>query len=276
MRGGVAGVRLAALTLALALALAPGGARAEGTVSMVETSLDAPDEQDWEDPAWPVSARLTEPTDRYSHGILGAIPPFSMLEVTARACGACRHGWEDTWVRLPEDLVFEDVAPRLWDVTGDGRPEIVVVEASLDKGARLAVWAYPDMVSAGDLTRLAATPFIGTPQRWLAPAGIADFGGDGRLEIAYVDRPHLVADLVYVRLEADRLVEVARLPGVTNHRIGDEFISGGLRDCGQGPELVAASADWSRLLVIGWEGGPVARNAGAWSAKAAADALACR
>jgi len=216
--------------------------------AFVETTLPAPEGWDHSRPAWPVRARLATPTDRYDHDVLGGLPPWTVLEVGAIACGACRHGSETTWVRLPDDLVFEDVAPRLWDVTGDGRPEIVVVESHVDKGARLAVWTYSDL--GADLTRLATTDFIGTRHRWLAPAGVADFDGDGRIEIAYVDRPHILGDLVFVQLDGDRLVESTRLPGLTNHRIGDAFISGGLRDCGQGPELVLASLDWTRMLRV--------------------------
>lgn len=214
----------------------------------VETELPAPESWDHDRPAWPVWARLSTPTDRYDHDVLGGLPPWSVLEVGAVSCGACRHGSETIWARLPEDLVFEDVAPRLWDITGDGRPEIVVVESHIAKGARLAVWSFSDI--GAKLTRLAATDFIGKPHRWLAPAGAADFDGDGQIEIAYVDRPHILGDLVFVRLAGDRLVETDRVPGLTNHRIGDAFISGGLRDCGQGPELVLASKDWTRRMRV--------------------------
>lgn len=180
------------------------------------------------------AARLVAPTDRYGHDVLGGIPRWSGLEV-----GGLRAD-------LPAELVFEDAAPRLWDVDGDGRPEVVVVEAHVARGARLAVWS-PE---GGRLRRIAATPFIGTPHRWLAPAGLADFDGDGRIEIAYVDRPHLARELVFVRLSGDRLEEVARAPGLTNHRIGDAFIAGGLRRCAGGPELVLATPDWTRARIV--------------------------
>ncbi len=233
------------LAVLLALLAAPLAAE---TPAYVETTLPAPEGWDHARPAWPVRARLATPTDRYDHDVLGGLPPWTVLEVEAEACGACRHGSETVQIQLPDDLVFEDAAPRLWDVTGDGRPEIVVVESHVDKGARLAVWTYSDL--GADLTRLATTDFIGTRHRWLAPAGAADFDGDGRIEIAYVDRPHILGDLVFVQLDRDRLVETARLAGLTNHRIGDDHISGGFRDCGQGPELVLAALDWTRMLRV--------------------------
>jgi len=145
-------------------------------------------------------------------------------------------------VILPENRVFEDVEARLADISGDGPPEVIAVETDSALGASLAVY--------GPSVEVVATDFIGQPNRWLAPAGIADFDGDGRTEIAYVDRPHLLADLHLVRLDGDRLVETLRQPGLTNHRIGDDFISGGLRDCGTGPELILASKDWSRVMGV--------------------------
>ncbi len=206
-------------------------------------------------PTWPLRARLDAPTDRYVHGVLGGIPMFTRLEVWAQACGACRHASESNWTALPDDLVFEDVAPRLWDVDGDARPEIVLVEAHVDFGARLAVWDYPRHDGpSGALVRRAATPFIGQPQRWLAPAGVGDFDGDGRPEIAYVDRPHLARELVFVRLEGDRLVEIARIPGLTNHRIGNTVITSAVRTCDGLSEVILPDADWQRLVAARLDG----------------------
>jgi len=263
--------------LAVSACLLAGNAQADQTwaraaSSFVETNAPAPKGYDRARPSWPLTARLRDPTDRYDHDVLGGIPPWTVLQVDALACGACRHGYEGTSVHLPETLVFEDIAPRLWDVSGDGRPEIVVVESDIGKGARLAVWSWSERGAA--LSRVAATDFIGQPQRWLAPAGVGDFDGDGQIEIAYVDRPHLRRELVFVRLEGDTLREVARVAGLTNHQIGDSFITGGERNCGAGDEVILANADWSRLMAARIGQPPV--DFGPFSKAALNRALACR
>lgn len=172
-------------------------------------------------------------TDRYSHQVFAEPANWSRLRIET--------GAGVTVFELPEALVYEDRTPRLWEMTGDGLPEVVVVESSLTEGARLAVY---------DATgRIAATPFIGRSNRWLAPVGAVDLDGDGRIEVAYVDRPHLAKVLRVWRMEDGALVEVAFAEGLTNHRLGSNDIEGGLRDCGdRAPELITASADWSQIV----------------------------
>lgn len=201
------------------------------------------------DGAWIEKACFTESyaPPEYGHSVLGDTPEWTVLTVfhgpEASQAADGRRGWNG--ISSDVSHIFEDVAPRLADIDGDGRLEVITVQSSFDKGARLVVYAITP-----EPRPLAATPYIGQANRWLAPAGIADFDGDGRVEIAYVDRPHLRKDLVFVRLDGDQLVETLRLPGLTNHRIGDDFISGGVRDCGQGAELILASPDWSRLMRV--------------------------
>jgi hypothetical protein len=179
-----------------------------------------------------VSAQYAAPTDRYAHGILGDAIEWGELKITT-----------DTGIRsfmLAQDRVFEDVAPRLADVNGDGTPEVVVVETLATQGAQLAVYD-----ASG---KIAATPHIGRTNRWLAPIGIADLDGDGTIEIAYIDRPHLAKTLRVWRFVDGALEPVADLSGLTNHRIGERDIGGGIRDCGQEPEMITASADWTKVM----------------------------
>lgn len=172
---------------------------------------------------------------------------------------------------LPQDHVFEDVSPRLWDVTGDGKPEVVVVETDVTAGAALAIYGAWG-------TKIAETSHIGQSNRWLAPVGAWDLDGDGHVEIAYVDRPHLRKMLRVFRYRDGALSEVWQLSGVTNHRIGEPDIAGGIRTCAGGPEMIVANSDWSRLLAVTLGAdGLVARDIGAHRDRQSfARAMACK
>lgn len=192
----------------------------------------------------PSSARFADPTDRYPHNVLGDLPGYGALEVQIGTGASLR-------LALPETRVFEDIAPRLWDVDGDGVAEIVVVESDQQLGARLTAWTVQQSADgAFSLALLAAGDFIGTRFRWLAPVGIADFTGNGKPEIAYVEMPHLAKRLVIVQLEGHRFVPIAQLDGISNHRIGDEFIIGGVRDCNSGPEIIVPNGDWRHVVRV--------------------------
>ncbi|WP_108853268.1 FG-GAP repeat domain-containing protein [Albidovulum aquaemixtae] len=194
-----------------------------------------------------VAADYAGPTMRYPHGALGDTIEHDTLSVRlddGRRLAA----------RFPDTIVFEDTAPRLADLDGDGLAEVIVVESHEARGARLAVWGLKD----GKLARLAATPFIGRRFRWLAPAGAADLDGDRRIEIAYVETPHLGKKLKIVRLEGDRLVPVAEAEGLTNHRIGEPFIEGGIAHCDGRPTILLANAGWTRIIGALLDGGEVA------------------
>lgn len=185
------------------------------------------------------AAEFSQPTTRYGHAILGDAIEYGGLILTLDDGSGTPRAVEIT---LPQDHVFEDVAPRLWDVTGDGAPEVVVVETDVTAGGALAIYG-PD----GKITE---TPHIGRANRWLAPIGAADLDGDGHIEIAYVDRPHLARVLRVLRFQDGALHDVTQAAGVTNHRIGEADIAGGIRDCGTGPEMIVATANWTRLLAV--------------------------
>ncbi|GKY87260.1 VCBS repeat-containing protein [Sinisalibacter aestuarii] len=207
-------------------------------------------------------AAFAEPTARYDHGILGDAVEWGALAFTLDT-------GERRVIRLPETRVFEDISPRL--IRGDrGQTLAMVVESDLSRGARLALY--------GPQGLYAATPFIGQPHRWLAPVAAGDLDGDGAVELAYVDRPHLAKTLRVWRLADGRLTEVAALEGVSNHKIGWDFIAGGQRDCGQGPEMVLASGDWREVVAVRLTEGRLERKTlGPLDSLADIDAaLACR
>lgn len=206
---------------------------------------------------------------RYDHGILGDAIEAETLVIYAPGGGSLCG----TRITLDKDHVFEDVAPRLVDLDGDGINEVITVRTHLDLGAQIAVYG----VREGNVARLVAvTPYIGRSHRWLAPIGAADLDGDGLVEIAYIDRPHLAKTLMVWRFENDTLVQVTAASGLTNHRIGEAQISGGIRDCGNGPEMITANADWRRIMAVRLvDGALLARDLRAYSAVAMDRVMAC-
>lgn len=193
-----------------------------------------------------VGAKYSGSTSIYGHNVVPG-GEYGALEVSTE--DGSFHGISP----LAEGAVFEDTAPRLVDFDNDGSPEIITVVSYLNRGAAIRIWdlgEIPDDPMQSPLTVFAEGEPIGTRFRWLAIVGAADLDGDGDLEIAYVDRPHLAKTLRIVSVDGTSLVEEASFAGVTNHRIGEPDIAGGIRDCGTGPEMIVASADWRSLLSV--------------------------
>jgi len=187
-------------------------------------------------------AWLAEPTDRYDHGILGNKVEAGALVIETR------DGRLQT-VRLKGDAVFEDLKPRIADLSGDGHDEIVVVKSYLKRGSALAVIGE----RKGHYEIIAETPPLGAPHRWLDPAGIADFTGGGKTEIALVRQPHVVGQLEIWSWRDDRLQKTAELPDAANHIAGSraldmaavaDFNADNLAD------LAIPSLDRTRLRIV--------------------------
>jgi hypothetical protein len=156
-------------------------------------------------------AWLAEPTNRYGHGVLGDAIEAASIVVERK------DGKHET-VRLGNDSVFEDLEPRIADIGGGVK--IVAVKSYLAAGSALAVIGERD----GRFAILAETPPIGTPNRWLNPAGIADFDGDGAVEIALVRMPHALGRLELWRWSAGKLLKIAETRDTSNHAIGSRAL----------------------------------------------------
>ena len=159
------------------------------------------------------NAWLADATTRYRHFVLGSPYEAASLMVRLRDGKLLR-------LTLPDDSVFEDRQPRLADLDGDGIDEIVLVRSYLNRGAALAVIAVRDAA----LSIVAETPPTGSPNTWLNPAGIADFDGDGIVDIAYVQMPHVLGLLRIWTLRSGRLIEIASMPDTSNHVIGSPHL----------------------------------------------------
>ncbi len=155
------------------------------------------------------SAWYSEPTDRYPHGALG-----DKIEAAAMVVQDV-YGHRVT-VELPDDQVFEDLTPRIADLDGDGRNEVLAIRSSLRAGSALV--AYD--LAGSSLIEIDSTPPIGQPNRWLNVAGIADFTGDRSLDIAAVRTPHTGGTLEVVTLDRHRFRAVGSEKGFSNHLFG--------------------------------------------------------
>jgi hypothetical protein len=187
-------------------------------------------------------AWLADPTTRYGHAVLGdGIEAGALVIETA---GGKRHT-----VALKADAVFEDLVPRIADVDRDGKEDVVVVKSSLKRGAAVAVIAE----RKGKYEIVAESQPLGRPNRWLDPAGIADFTGDGNIEIALVRQPHAVGALELWSWHKDALRKVAELPDTSNHIIGRRAIEmSAVADFdGDGvPDIALPSFDRARLRIV--------------------------
>lgn len=187
-------------------------------------------------------AWFAEPTEAYDHGVLGD-------KVEATALVIERTDGSRYTVKLGADAVFEDLEPRLADLDGDGKDEIIVIKSYLARGSALAVIAE----RKGKYEIVAETPPLGSPHRWLNPAGIGDFNGDGKTDIALVRQPHAVGQLELWSYIGGSLRKTAEMPDTSNHVIGSRALNMSATadfDGDKSLDVAVPSLDRSRLRFL--------------------------
>jgi hypothetical protein len=184
------------------------------------------------------------PTTRYRHGILGDAVEASALMIRTRD-GVTLS------LDLPATEVFEDRYPRLADLDGDGKIEIIAIRSSISLGASVTVYG----LKGGTLVQLAGTRFIGRANLWLNIAGIASFRGIPRKEIAFVETPHIGGTLFLYEYVEGRLKQVGSMRGFSNHIMGStEMRLSAIADVnGDGRfDLALPSDDRRSLRIVGF------------------------
>lgn len=174
-----------------------------------------------------LTAWYEEPTDRYAHAILG-----DAIEAGTLAVGV---DGQVLRLSLPDTQVFEDLTPRIVDADGDGTPEILTIKAYRATGATITLFGIRD----GVLREVAEARPIGTPNRWLNPAGIADYDGDGAPEIAVIRTPHIGGILILYRWDgvSREITELRRISGYSTHAIGSRALGLALTEDWDGDEI---------------------------------------
>ena len=185
-------------------------------------------------------AVLTEPTDRYAHGVLGDTLEAASLTVLDPA------GQSIDQVVGFDSAVIEGLAPMWADTDDDGVQELVVTLSDAQGGARLAVVSESGVLSA-------ESEPIGQAARWRHQIAVGPVGPDGETELVEVVTPHLGGIVTFRRIEGGELPEMASVAGFTSHMIGsrnlDMAIVGDADGNGR-PELVIPTQDRSELAGI--------------------------
>ena len=181
-------------------------------------------------------------TSRYAHNVLGDSLEASQLNVETNT-------GKNLKIILPSSRVFEDLEPRIVDINADGLDEVIVIESDSQAGASLAVYHIID----SKLEKMASTPFIGTPYRWLNPLGVGDFDGDGKADIAAVITPHIGGFLRLYHLKGAQLSEFAEYSGVSTHSIGStELGLGHVISASPRDRFLVPNRNRRALMVLEW------------------------
>lgn len=182
-------------------------------------------------------AWYARPTSRYAHGVLGdGIEAGSLVAVTASG--------QALEVVLPADQVFEDITPRIADLDGDGRNEVIAIRSSKSGGAAVAIYGLAE----GSLTLRGAGSENGRANRWLNIAGLMP-RADGGLTLYGVRTPHIGGRLFSIDFRDGTLRERNDIAtDVSNHIIGSrELGMSAVGEFGGRVELVLPSQDRRRL-----------------------------
>ncbi len=187
----------------------------DGSLSGLDTSIESPLLADGRIAVGGNAqvAVLSDPTDRYAHGVLGD-------ELEAGSVTIVDDGGAVT-VPAPEGTVFEAVAPLWADVDDDGEDELLVTASNGSEGARLIAFEASGEVAA-------TSDPVGRGFRWLNQLAVAPTGPNDETEIIEVRTPHIGGIVRWYRLIDGKLELQATATEYSTHRIGSRNVDQGI------------------------------------------------
>jgi len=156
-----------------------------------------------------VFAQYASPTKRYTHGIMGDAIEASDLVVVVN----------DNFynIELSDNYVFEDIRPRLANVDEDEALEFICIRSHLNKGAGIVIYK----LGKNGLYEYAFVPEIGIRNRWLNIVAIQDLDDDKKIELAWIETPHIGGILKVAEITEGELQIIDEVFPFSNHAIGE-------------------------------------------------------
>lgn len=152
---------------------------------------------------------LTDPSDRYSHGILGDTIEATSITIIETIA----HPQIKSKLEITSPQVIEGLSPIWADLDSDGDDEIIVTVSDAQNGAKILAYdENADLIAAG--------PAIGTGYRWRHQLVVAPFGPEAEIELAVIRTPHIGGVVEFYRLEGESLEITSTISGYSSHKIG--------------------------------------------------------
>jgi hypothetical protein len=160
----------------------------------------------------PEAVVLSDPTERYGHGILG-----DRLEAASVSVIGITPFGLSLRARHPlSTAVFEDLVPVLASISELGRPAVLLARSAPEAGSEVAALGWRDAA----LVSLAESATAKPGSEWVHVIAAANLGGDATPEIIAVRVPQAGGILTAFRRRAGVLDVVAQVAGFASHAPG--------------------------------------------------------
>jgi len=189
---------------------------------------------------------LTQPTNRYDHGILGdglEASGITLIETEPELRVIITIPIE------PPDVI-EGLSPIWADIDNDGLRDVVITLSNNQSGSRIAAYREDGILLAESLP-------IGLGHRWRHQIAVAEFEANMPPLLADVRTPHIGGIVEFLQYNNGKLDIVKEIRGFSSHSIGsrnlDSAIAGDFNNDGNA-ELLVPDQPHANLGIISIEG----------------------